>query len=490
MSKKIFISSIIIFLIVFGFLIFNFRKTEKIKAGAADNVWGWAWSENIGWISFNCDNPELPAPRCTNDYGVNIDSSAGNFSDYAWSRGTTADVGGIGWIKFDPAPDFVTYPVNGYPDADFPYFTCLDLPGPGQACDGVGDWTVSGWARAYRAIVPGGQTLGGWEGWIKMRGRTTEAVPTEYGVWLAPTGVPDEYEFRGWAWGGDPGGNPEAVVGWISFNCNNPETGDVCGTSNYQVMASLAAPNQPPYIESGSATITGESYCLTSPTGQVSVQWIYRDGDGDEQDKYHLQVATDLGFGTLLIDCQVPQSGIPDGGTGTSAVNVVSSPSNVCNDGGLLDTRSLEIAYTGTEETRYWRVKVKDCQDPPSCTTGSWSVDWETGPSFTIPAHAYPRCDFSWSPQSPSIDELVQFTDQSIVYGFTTKVAWNWVFPADWVFETGYDASSQNPSGRFATSGGKTVSLTVTDSDGFACTDSKSVNVTLPLPEWKEIPPH
>ena len=30
---------LIIFLIVFGFLIFNFRKTEKIEAGSGDNVY-------------------------------------------------------------------------------------------------------------------------------------------------------------------------------------------------------------------------------------------------------------------------------------------------------------------------------------------------------------------------------------------------------------------------------------------------------------------
>ena len=56
MSKKIFIF-LIIFLIVLGFLIFNFWKTEKIEASPGlENVYGWAWAENIGWISVNSKN--------------------------------------------------------------------------------------------------------------------------------------------------------------------------------------------------------------------------------------------------------------------------------------------------------------------------------------------------------------------------------------------------------------------------------------------------
>ncbi|MBZ9578280.1 PKD domain-containing protein [Patescibacteria group bacterium] len=462
MSKKIFIFLIIILLIAFGFLIFNFRKAKEIGAFAdGQNAWGWAWSEKIGWISFNNTTGGGAI-----DYGVNIDPATGNLTEYAWSRGTTADVGGIGWISFNPA--------GPYPEAP-DYSACLDLPGAGQVCDGVGDWTVSGWARAYRPIEPGGQTLGGWEGWIKMRGTAQDTTP--YGVWLEATGVPDEYEFRGWAWGGDPDVDPEAITGWISFNCNNPETGDVCGTSNYKVMASLAfaPPNQLPYVES--VLLDGENYCNINPgVGRVGFKWTYQDDDGDNQSQYHLQVFDP--FQVLVVDSINPQSVSP-GGTGTSAVSVVDNPTG--------DTSDLDIDYDvipGTPTTYSWRVRAQ-------AATGNlnWS-DWEPGPDFTTPKHAWPWIDFDWSPQFASVDEVVQFADQSTVYGGAIKAAWNWVFPGDWGFEVGSDPSSQNPSGRFTTSGEKTVSLTVTDSDGFACTDSKSINVSLPLPEWKEIPPY
>jgi peptidoglycan/LPS O-acetylase OafA/YrhL len=43
--KKVLISFLFLFL-VFG----------MASAGTGDNVSGWSWSENIGWISFNCYN--------------------------------------------------------------------------------------------------------------------------------------------------------------------------------------------------------------------------------------------------------------------------------------------------------------------------------------------------------------------------------------------------------------------------------------------------
>lgn len=53
---KIIIGLFFVFLMSFVFI-------GNTKAAASDNVSGWAWSENIGWISFNGSN-----------YGVNINS--------------------------------------------------------------------------------------------------------------------------------------------------------------------------------------------------------------------------------------------------------------------------------------------------------------------------------------------------------------------------------------------------------------------------------
>ncbi len=158
------------------------------------NVGGWAWSENIGWMSFSCQNCDqdgngyIDSGDCGGDnsstfapdYGVDIDETNGEFSGYAWSED-------IGWIQFNPA--------GPYPSAPN-YSVCVDLPGSGQVCDGIGDYNVAGWAKA---LAGGAPEAGGWSGWIKLKG-------SNYGVSIDfSTG-----DFSGWAWA-------DMVIGWIDF---------------------------------------------------------------------------------------------------------------------------------------------------------------------------------------------------------------------------------------------------------------------------------
>lgn len=145
--------------LTFGILlVFSFYFVKDVQAGVGDNVSGYAWSENIGWVSFNGSN-----------YGVNINSS-GNFSGYAWSEN-------IGWISFAPA--------GPYPST--PNYSAKVNTGTGE---------VSGWAR----VLSYG---GGWDGWIKMRG-------TNYGISINK----DTGNFSGWAWS-------DMVIGWINFQGSN-----------------------------------------------------------------------------------------------------------------------------------------------------------------------------------------------------------------------------------------------------------------------------
>lgn len=127
--------------------------------------------------------------------------------------------------------------------------------------------------------------------------------------------------------------------------------------------------------------------------------------------------------------------------------------------------------------TYYWRVRVWD-QDNMTST-------WAVGPSFTTPKHAYPTPDFTWSPEKPTIGEIVQFTDRSQAYGGARVTFWYWTF------QDGDPSTSnlQNPQVKFLSPGVKTVTLRVTDSDGYSCTGQKRVNAQYPLPFWKEIHP-
>lgn len=187
-----------------------------VEASAAHNVSGWAWSSNMGWISFNSKNCDAngdgfsegtpsgcpPAGTAIGDYGVTV-AFNGDMSGYAWSDN-------IGWISFNAA-DLASCPQT-------PCFPKINRS------TGI----LSGWARACAGTVngncAGGPRTDGWDGWIHLRGFTSEASPTEYGVSL--TGC----VWDGYAWGSD-------VLGWIRFqNTSAPSYGvmgggDGCNTS-------------------------------------------------------------------------------------------------------------------------------------------------------------------------------------------------------------------------------------------------------------------
>src|SRR5512133_3036518 len=86
------IFSLIAVLFIVGYL-FSPKNFDGIaRAGAGDALSGYAWSENIGWISFNCTNNN--SCGTSGNYGVNVSTT--NLSGYAWSEN-------IGWITFNSA---------------------------------------------------------------------------------------------------------------------------------------------------------------------------------------------------------------------------------------------------------------------------------------------------------------------------------------------------------------------------------------------------
>jgi hypothetical protein len=132
------------------------------SAGTSDNLSGWAWSSNVGWISFNCTNTSSCG---TVNYGVNKDVS-GNLAGYAWSSN-------IGWIQFGGLSSF---PSGG------------GTQGLNAVMQGS---NLVGWVRAL-------SYSGDWDGWISLSGSL-------YGVSLSSN------SYTGYAWG-------STVVGWVSFD--------------------------------------------------------------------------------------------------------------------------------------------------------------------------------------------------------------------------------------------------------------------------------
>lgn len=143
-------------IVLVGFFWFETGPLE-VQAGASQNVSGFAWSENIGWVCLN----NTSGGGGTN-YGVNIESNK-KFSGYAWSES-------IGWIDFSPSPPYPASPNTSV-----------------KVDKATGE--VSGWAR----VLSYG---GSWDGWLKMYNVSVDLC----------TG-----KFSGFAWGSD-------VLGWVSFS--------------------------------------------------------------------------------------------------------------------------------------------------------------------------------------------------------------------------------------------------------------------------------
>lgn len=185
-------------ILILGFCVF-LLSFQTAKAGREHNVSGWAWSENIGWISFNntSDGSSI-------NYGVHIDPSTGKFSGYAWSAN-------IGWISFNRAE-------TGAPPSNDPCPDGSCIAKVEKLTDiGKSNVKVLGWARVLS--VKDNPNAGGWDGWIRFdHGREGEVY------------IDKDGNFHGWAW-------TDMVVGWISFNSSDPGAGG----SAYKVVLDLVS---------------------------------------------------------------------------------------------------------------------------------------------------------------------------------------------------------------------------------------------------------
>jgi len=407
----------LMFSIIFTFFFFSNYKIEQVQAGTEDNVLGWAWSENIGWISFNNTSGEGGV-----NYGVHIDSN-GIFSGYAWSEN-------IGWISFNQTE------LSGCPSG-----VCraeVDLLSHGLE--------VSGWARA---LAYGD----GWDGWISLNGVKING---------------ETQKFEGWAWG-------DFVVGWISFNCNNPETPDACSASNYKVETSFNF-NWPPYKPQPVGE--GETWyrCWASPQvalgTSISFNWTYLDSDGDPQQSYEIWVDGDPNFQGSKFNY------IAD-------VNATSYTLDLSHD-----EEGDWLSRLAWDNTYWWKVRVKDTG------SGKWS-EWSDPNSFTMNSHANPDPDFTWSPSSPSAGEIVQLIaddgiNQSVCYNSSdTPIpcigTFFWTLTGA-TFASTSNEYTKNPLIKFTDSGDYEITLKITDNVGF-CTQPHQIQAAFPLPEWEETSP-
>ena len=97
--------SFLLIALLFG-LNFLLNNQQKILAAGSGNTSGYAWGENVGWLSFNCDHTSLglpiegPPTNCAADggvdYGVSVEDT--ELSGFAWGENT-------GWISLNCSND-------------------------------------------------------------------------------------------------------------------------------------------------------------------------------------------------------------------------------------------------------------------------------------------------------------------------------------------------------------------------------------------------
>ncbi|MCK5212095.1 hypothetical protein KAJ89_05320 [Candidatus Parcubacteria bacterium] len=162
-----------------------------------DPFHGWAWNDNIGWLSFNCENTDVCA---SSDYSV----GAEDLGDLTARLAGCAYSELAGWLCFDTP----------------------DVPPDTPATSTMLDLTtneLSGWARFCSLTDTPAACSGGAAGWVKMR-CLDECAASDYGVYMT-----NDQSLHGQAYSDD--------YGWINFNCEEagPSQQDWCATSSYHV---------------------------------------------------------------------------------------------------------------------------------------------------------------------------------------------------------------------------------------------------------------
>ena len=429
-------------LIIIGVFVFQANRIENVQAGTEHDISGLAWSENIGWISFNCTNcegnPDCDRANFCNgthkDFGVDIDIS-GILSGYAWSEN-------IGWISFNEA-DLVGCPSG----------TC-------RAFINLSNGEVSGWAKVLS-----------FDGWIHLR-------DADYGVYLDIV----TREFKGFAWS-------DNIIGWISFNhlnCDSDNNGisDVGNytcplgeiVSDYKVLTSFSFPPEAVDLQ-----VTEMGYC---DIPQEYFTWTFQDIDpADTQSAYQLQVDRE---GTFL--------SLAAGEVDTDKVNSSSEQKSVLVQRlPSLDTLTYNQIY-------YWRVKVWDNHDTESAWSSGASFQTPLHVSPTIRFEWIPsRAPEGEVVQFCSIIDtgacvLFSEDDMSICYSIANNqivcdaASFNWTFPDGTEHATSSSDSIANPAVRFNSSGSLPVTLEITDNGG-TCGLTQNISISLPFPQWKETEP-
>lgn len=221
MKNKRLLSSIgSIFVVVLLLCVFVFSKANATTY----DLFGNAWSGNIGWITFNCASTSSCG---TSQYKVTVDGTTGELSGYAWSDN-------IGWVYFDSA-------ISSCPGGST---NAVCKPKINYSNNNV----FSGYAKVLLADSNVGASDGvpghGWDGWIDLSAVNASSLDSQ-GVRTV----------SGYAWG-------NGVLGWIDMS------GVTVGGDIPQVYVSLTA--TPSSFVSSTGNVGGDTTLSWTSTNATS----------------------------------------------------------------------------------------------------------------------------------------------------------------------------------------------------------------------------
>ncbi len=374
---------------IFFLILLALAAGSFCRAAQDDNVRGWAWSENIGWISFNCENTAQGCLETNGFFGMNI-----RFDGYVDVQSYLWAGNGIGWISFDPAK------TGNPPETD------NDFTASGFLAR-VRNGKLLGWARALSScqddkwnsaqakcdIGQAGDKAGGWDGWIKFSGSASDA--SSFGIVLNES----EKALKGFAWGGK-------TLGWIKFDAS----ADKKVETDFREKTPPSADN---------LVLKETNYCQR----RLTIGWQFHAFRPDiTETKYEVWISSDSVFPDADTIKIFGTASTADGGSDTISLNM----ENVGNTG-------KQIAF---DTTYYWKVKVWDSEDPAQESDLS-----KQAPATFKTDSKHPEVNFTMIPDFLSKDMVSVFDGSAVCYkadgapddscgGYSWDIApaQNWVF--------------------------------------------------------------
>lgn len=413
----------------------------RVVRAVEGEVTGWAWigadctdfgsgscgntTRPVGWVSFNSSNEGASV-----DYGVwaDYDASPENtLQGEAWIGAGDSNEN-VGWLLFDD---------NSVPAwADSNNYARIE------------NEELKGWAPIRTKDKNGNPTT---LTWVSFKG-------SNYSNVIAEDGTVGDSDTSHYAWSGRPN-DMRGGLGWIDMNPyrGNP---DVSEDDTVRFPEPQAKPDQPELYTSEHPNGETWNHCSVQGLSIPTFNWTYSHPEDVNQAGYHIQV--DQGGSVLspfLMNKEVNQP------------SIAKTPSTKW----VRDNLNWGQLYA-------WKVRVKDVKEV-------WSV-WSVTDNFSMPTHAYPWPDFSCDNEDCSKVVLtegktVTLTDTSDYY--TARDHCEWTLPDDSTVISGNPNVDCVLEVKFTNTGEQEVGLEAYDVDGHSCATSKDLNITIPLPKWKEI---